>query len=186
MKFDGTIRVVSSIKPPLYTILCIFLPFSSSEYISPFMQQNMQQMYASFIDPSDLSNFSKLLFLKKKELPTFLSPDHFQAKNFTWHLQEKKKKGKIYIDVTAPSLWTKLGQPSCGCIANIKDPQDAEKFRDEPVGNLKLSVPSFPIRRSSPSRSIVPPRKTITVHEKGGFKACDDIPYAGLVVIIQA
>lgn len=43
----------------------------------------MQQIYAFFIDPSNLSKFSKLsTFLKKKELSIFLSLDHFQVKNF--------------------------------------------------------------------------------------------------------
>lgn len=121
---------------------------------------------------------------KKKRIIHFPVARSFSSEKFYFAFARKKEKKKNIS--TSPHLWTKLWQPSCGCIANIKDPQDAAKFRDEPVGNLKLSVPSFPIRRSSPSRSIVPPRKTITVHEKGGFKACDDIPYAGLVVIIQA
>lgn len=97
MKFDGTIRVVSSIKPPLYTIFCIFLPFSSSEYISSFMQQNMQQMYASFIDPSDLSNFSKLLFLKKKRITYFLVTRSFSSEKFYLAFAgEKEERKNIY------------------------------------------------------------------------------------------
>lgn len=140
----------------------------------------IEQIYASF----NLSKFSKSLstFLKKEKKNYPLSCHSIEWK-ILLRIWKKRRKEK-YIS-TSPQLRFErnLGSQVTGVSRTSKTPA---KFRDEPVGNLKLSVPSFPIRRSSPSRSIVPPRKTITVHEKGGFKACDDIPYAGLVVIIQA
>lgn len=70
--------------------------FLLRNYISPFMQQNMQQI-ASFIDPSDLSNFSKLLFLKKKRITCFLVTRSFSSEKFYLAFAgEKEERKNIY------------------------------------------------------------------------------------------